>query len=223
MRCLLLVLVVAVFFADTGFAQGDAKLVYADFERVEGGLPVSTRGGAIRLYSYQESPTRASKVTGLHDANPPAPELVRLKADVANRAATFDFELFGPNVFAGAGVEITGRQSDGGKPAADDVTGFKFLELDVYATGVPALRVELVSHGHGIELPIGYPNATFKVRPGLNTYKLRLDSFRQPFWAQRVDPKNVLKNLTSVSITAFCEQCTATKGTVVVDNVVFER
>ena len=46
----------------------------------------------------------------------------------------------------------------------------------------------------------------------------------QPQWVQqRVGTKDVLKKLTSISLTAFCEQCTPVHGTVVVDNVVFQK
>jgi len=40
----------------------------------------------------------------------------------------------------------------------------------------------------------------------------------------RVDPKDVLKKLTSLSLTAFCDQCDQPRqGMVIVDNVVFEK
>jgi hypothetical protein len=50
---------------------------------------------------------------------------------------------------------------------------------------------------------------------------LKLDTFRQPAWAMKVNKKDVLKKLTSVTVTAFCDRCAGTKGTVAVDNVAF--
>ena len=47
--------------------------------------PLSKNGGLVQLFSYQE--TTPSRFKGLADSNPPAPELVRLKADDPNRAA----------------------------------------------------------------------------------------------------------------------------------------
>ena len=61
---------------------GDARtLVYADFERIENGRPVSARGGLIQLYGWEESRVHKSTFKGLEGANPPAPELVRIKKD----------------------------------------------------------------------------------------------------------------------------------------------
>ena len=39
-----------------------------------------------------------------------------------------------------------------------------------------------------------------------------------------MDPKDVLKKLTSIALIAFCDQCDANKqGMVIVDNVEFEK
>jgi hypothetical protein len=66
---------------------------------------------------------------------------------------------------------------------------------------------------------------TFKVRPGFNTYKVPLAGFTQPAWANvRVDPKDTFKVLTSINLTAFCDQCDRNKeGMVLVDNMIFEK
>jgi hypothetical protein len=65
---------------------------------------------------------------------------------------------------------------------------------------------------------------SFKIKPGFNTYKLPLSSFSQPAWAQtKVGTKDVLKKLTVVALTAYCEQCTPVHGTVVVDNIIFQK
>ena len=199
--------------------QNAPRLVYADFQQMDGGRPVSARGGQIQLTSYQENAMRPPRFTSLPDRTPPAPELVRLKADDPNHAAAFDYELQVPNQFAGVGIEVAGHADN----RFDDVSGYKYVQLDVYATGVSSLRIELVSRGHDVNIPLGYPQAVFKLKEGLNTYRIKLDSLRQPSWAQKVNPKEVLQKLTSLSIVAFCEQCTATKGTVVVDNISFEN
>ena len=67
---------------------------------------------------------------------------------------------------------------------------------------------------------------TFKVRQGMNTYKVPLSGFTQPSWVtdRRVDPKDIFRKLTSINLTAFCDQCDAIKeGMVIVDNVLFEK
>jgi len=160
----------------------------------------------------------------LENSQPPAPEIVRLKPDDPNHSIAFDYELYSPNQYAGVGVEVQGQPYKEGKPQADDVSAYKFLSMQIYATGVQGLRVELISRGQGVSLSSGFPQATFKVKPGFNTYKLPLGSMSQPQWAQtRVGTKDVLKKLTSISLTAYCEQCTPVHGTIVVDNVVFQK
>ncbi|HEX8190171.1 MAG TPA: hypothetical protein VF586_17575 [Pyrinomonadaceae bacterium] len=200
---------------------GGDRVVYADFESVREGRPVSSRGGHIQLISYQES--TPSKVKGLANANPPAPELVRLKPDDPSHAAAFDYELY-PNQYAGVGIQIGGQPDKDGKPVADDLSAYKYLSMDVYATGVPRLRLEVLSRGQGINMNSGFPSSVIKLKPGLNTYKVPLGGMAQPSWADtKVGAKDVLRKLTGISLTAFCENCAPTKGTVVIDNVVFEK
>ena len=205
----------------------DSKtLVYADFERMENNRPVSTRGGLIQLYAYEESRVHKSTFKGLEGADPPAPELVRVKKDDPNRAMKFEYSLAAPNQWAGVTVEIHGLPDAGDKLVPEDVSGFKTLSLQVYATGIEILRVETISGESGKDMKLQYPQMTFKVRPGFNTYQVPLTAFTQPAWVteRRVDPKDILKKLTSVNLTAFCDQCEVSKqGMVVVDNVVFEK
>ena len=204
-------------------AQGNGdSFVYADFENLKDKRPFSNRGGWVQLTSYQES--TPSHFKGLADSSPPAPESVRLKPDDPNHAIAFDYELYSPNQYAGGGVEVHGQADKDGKPVADDVSAYKFLTMQIYATGVTNLRIEIVSRGQGISLSSGFPQMSFKVKPGFNTYKFPLNSLSQPSWAQtKVSAKEVLKKLTVVSLTAYCEQCTPVHGTVVVDNITFQK
>jgi hypothetical protein len=201
------------------------KLVYADFEKVENGRPVSARGGLVQLYAYEEDHVHKSTFKGADGANPAAPELVRFKADDPNHAAKFDYSLLAPNQWSGVAMEIHGLPDADGKPQTDDVSGFKYLSLQVYATGIRILRLETRSNESGRDTRSVFPLMTFEVKPGLNTYRVPLSGFTQPGWADiRVDPKDVFKKLTSISLTAFCDQCEANKeGVIVVDNIVFEK
>jgi hypothetical protein len=204
----------------------DSKtLVYADFEKTENNRPVSARGGLIQLFAYQESDVHKSTFKGLEGANPPAPELVHVKPDDPNHAMKFDYSLRAPNQWAGVTVEIHGQPDASGKTVADDVTGFRILSLQVYATGIEILRLEAISKGRGKDMSMGYPMMTFKVRPGFNTYQVPLKGFTQPAWVNvRVDPKDIFKDLTAITLTAFCDQCELNRqGMVIVDNVVFEK
>src|ERR1051325_1698196 len=203
-------------------AQDSSQMIYADFENVQDKRALSNRGGMVQLISYEERPTLKSRYKGLEETN--APEVVRLKKDDPNRAIAFDYELLAPNDYAGVGVEIHGQADKDGKPVADDVSGYKYLELQVYRTGAPSMRLEFTSRGQGIAMSGGYPQTTFKVKPGFNTYKIPLNSLLQPSWAEvKVNTKDVLKKLTSISLVAYCDKCTPIKGTVIIDNIIFMK
>ena len=197
------------------------KFVYADFEKSENGRAVSNNGGLVQVYTAQESTPVSFK--GLANANPGAPELVRLKNDEKNHLASFDYGLTGPNQWAQVTLEIQGHPMKDGKPVADDVSGYKQLSLQLYATGTDSLRVEFVSHGQGINTP-AYPQLPIRIKQGLNTYVIPLKGLAQPSWVQeRVDSKEVLRKLTAISVSAYCNQCTPQQGMVLVDNLVFEK
>jgi hypothetical protein len=206
-------------------AAGQKTLVYADFERTENSRPVSARGGLIQMFAYEESGVHKSTFKGMEGVDPPAPELVHVKKDDPNHAMKFEFALRAPNQWAGVTVEIHGQPDADGKYVSDDVSGFKNLSLQVYATGIEILRLEAISKGKGKDMGTVYPLMTFKVRPGFNTYQVPLKGFVLPEWANvRVDPKDVFKALTSINLTAFCDQCESNKdGMVIVDNVTFEK
>jgi hypothetical protein len=204
-------------------AESDAsKLVYADFQNVQDGRPVSKRGGRTQLNRYSQNPANPPEFRGLEKANPPAPALARVTGD--DVAAAFDYELRIPNEWEGVNMEVFGQPEKDGKLVADDVSGYKFITLRVFAKGPQYLRLELITRGQGANLESGYPTANFRLSPGFNTYKLKLDTFNQPDWATQLDLKrDVLKKLTSITVGVFCDKCTMEKGTVVVDNIAFEK
>jgi hypothetical protein len=198
------------------------KLVYADFEKFENGRTVSNGGGLIQVYTGQES--TPVKFTGLANASPGAPERVKIKEGDPNHLVGFDYNLFGPNQWANVTLEIQGHANQSGQTVADDVSGQKYLSMQLYATGVESIRVEVISHGQGIKLDAGFPQMAIRLKPGLNTYLVPLKSLNQPNWVQqKVDTKDVLKKLTAVSISVFCNECTPQSGKVVIDNVVFQK
>ena len=204
-------------------AESDgSQFIYADFQNLQNGRPVSKRGGMTRLNRYSENPGNPPEFRGLDKADPPAPAPARVTAD--DIAAAFDYELRIPNEWAGVNIEVFGQPEIDGKLPADDVSSYKFITLRVFAKGPQHIRLELITRGHGANLESGYPVANFRVSPGFNTYKLKLDSFSQPQWAMPLNLKNdVLKKLTSITIGVFCDKCKMEKGTVVVDNIGFEK
>ena len=202
--------------------ESSDKFVYADFEKMENSRPVSSNGGMVQIYTGQESTPVSFK--GLANATPGAPELIVLKDAPQNHLASFEYSLVGPNQWANVTLEIQGRPMKDGKPVADDVSGYKQLTLQMYATGVDSLRVEFISHGQGINIAAGFPQLPIRLKTGLNTYVIPLKGLLQPSWVQeRVDSKEVLKKLTAISISAYCDQCTPHNGMVLVDNVVFQK
>ncbi|HJS24507.1 MAG TPA: hypothetical protein VJ751_09140 [Pyrinomonadaceae bacterium] len=205
----------------TAAQDGGDKFVYADFEKVENGRGVSNNGGLVQIYTAQES--MPVKFKGLANASPGAPELIVLKDAPQNHLATFEYNLVGPNQWANVTLEVQGRPLKDGKPVADDVSGYKQLSLQLYATGVDSLRVEFISHGQGINLTAGFPQVPIRLKQGLNTYVIPLKGLGQPSWAEKVDTKEVLRKLTAVSVSAFCNQCTPQHGMVLVDNLVFQK
>lgn len=199
----------------------DDKFVYADFEKAENGRAVSNNGGLVQMYTAQE--TTPVKFKGLANASPGAPELIVLKDAPQNHLAAFEYNLLGPNQWANVTLEVAGRPMKDGKQVADDVSGYKQLSLQLYATGVDSLRVEFVSHGQGINIEAGFPQLPIRLKSGLNTYLIPLKGVTQPTWAEKVDTKEVLKKLTAISISAYCNQCTPQQGMVLVDNLVFQK
>ena len=198
------------------------RLIYADFQNQESGRPISKRGGMVRLNHYSQNSANPPQFRGLENANPPAPAFARVTDD--DTAVAFDYELRIPNEWQGLNVEVFGQAEKDGKPVADDVSGYKFLTLRLFAKTAKYIRVELITRGHGANLESGYPMTTFRVSPGFNTYKLKLDTFNQPEWAMQLDFKqDVLKKLTSVTVGVFCEKCKLENGTVVIDNIAFEK
>jgi len=203
-------------------AESDATLMYADFQSLHNGRPVSKRGGLTRLNKYAQNMANAPRVRGLENADPPSPAPARVTDQ--DSAAAFEYELRMPNEWAGVNMEVFGQPEKDGKLVADDVSGYKFITMRIYAKGPRSIRVELITRGHGYSLDGGYPSAVFRVSPGFNTYRLKLDSFNQPEWATPLDFKaDVLKKLTSVTVGVFCEKCRIENGTVVVDNIAFEK
>src|ERR1044072_8153506 len=199
----------------------DDKFVYADFEKVENGRAVSNNGGLVQIYAAQDS--MPVKFKGLANASPGAPELFVLKTAPGNHLANFEYNLVGPNDWANVTLEVQGHPMKDGKSVADDVSGYKQLSLQLGATGVDSLRVEFISHGQGINLNAGFPQLPIRLKPGLNTYVIPLKGLSQPSWADKVDSKEVLKKLTAISISAYCNQCTPQQGMVLVDNLVFQK
>ena len=203
--------------------ESDAsKLIYADFQNAQTGRPVSKHGGLTRLNQYSQNSANPPQFRGLEKADPPAPAFARVTAD--DTAAAFDYELRIPNEWAGVNMEIFGQPEKDGKLVPDDVSAYKFITLRAFTKGAQYLRIELITRGQGTNLESGYPMASFRVSPGFNTYKLKLDSFSQPAWAMPLDLKrDVLMKLTSVTIGVHCDKCIIEKGTVVIDNIAFEK
>jgi hypothetical protein len=152
--------------------------------------------------------------------------LVRTSKNDQNHAAAFEWELKVPNTWAGVTMEIIGQPGTVGTLPADDVSGYKHLTIAVYGKGASYVRLEVKSQGSELNLHTGYPLTGFKLKEGFNTYKMPLTAFTQPSWVTetRVDPKEVLKRLTSVAVSVYCDnECRPMSGLLIVDDVVFGK
>jgi hypothetical protein len=107
--------------------QGDAskaagsdatRLVYADFQSLHNGRPVSKRGGLTRLNKYAQNMANAPRVRGLENADPPSPAPARVTDQ--DTAAAFEYELRMPNEWAGVNMEVFGQPEKDGKLVADE-------------------------------------------------------------------------------------------------------
>lgn len=203
-------------------AQSPADtLVYADFQSAENGRLVSKRGGQTLINWYAQNPANAPQFVGLANATPPAPQPAQIKE--GEYAASFDYKTL-PNDWAGVNIEVFGQAPKDGKLLADDVSGYSYITMQIFAKGPTKIRVEMITRDNGVSMESGYPQSVILLKPGFNTYKLKLNDFRQPQWATKVNiKKDVLAKLTSVSIGVFCERCQLESGTVVVDNITFEK
>lgn len=202
-----------------GAVPSGNKLVYADFENAApDGKPISARGGAVNIFTYQEQPTLPPKYKG--------PSLIRTSREDQNHAAMFEYELVTPNEYEGVVIDIQGQPAVDGVLPQDDVSGFKNMLIAAYATGTQYVRVEVRTVGDKVKQNDAYPIYNFKLQEGFHTYKVPLKAFALPAWVSdtRIDPKEVLKRLTSVTFSVYCEQtCRPTKGNAVVDGIIFEK
>ena len=207
-------------------AQDDDKYVYADFETQHENRPVSNHGGVVQINAYSENGSAPSRFKGMGGIN--APEVIRPSKDSPNKAVYFEYEFRMPNQYAGVSLEVFGQPSKDGKPVATDLSGYKYVTMQVYADTTNkttnSLRFEIISRGQGLGTPQAFPQTSFKISPGFNTYKVVLKDLVQPEWADpKLSVKDVLKKLTSVTVSAYCGPCAPTTGKVVIDNIVFQK
>src|SRR5438093_3149831 len=114
-------------------AEPDAsKLIYADFQDLQSGRPISKHGGAVRLNVYSQNSANPPQFRGLENANPPAPAFARVTAE--DVAAAFDYEFRIPNEWAGVNMEVFGEPEKDGNVGLDDVSGYKLITFRALTT-----------------------------------------------------------------------------------------
>ena len=131
-----------------------------------------------------------------------------------------------PSVAATAAIGVSLAQ--GALAASFAVSGQEFKVTAGYLDGHGFAQYGGVDMGYkdlkGDE-KVAHPQVTFIPKAGLNTYRVPLTKFSQPAWVTdtRVDPRDIMKQLTSINVTAYCDECRPSKGMVIVDNVMFEK
>src|SRR5687768_2196884 len=78
--------------ADSSKAS-DEKLVYADFQKLENGRLISSRGGRTQLNRWAQNMGAAPKMRGLENAEPPSPAPARVTDQ--DTAAACEYEKIG--------------------------------------------------------------------------------------------------------------------------------
>src|SRR5262245_43197550 len=71
--------------------NADEKLVYADFQKLENGRLVSSRGGRTQLNRWAQNMGAAPKMVGLENVDPPGPAPTRVTDQ--DTAAAFQYEM----------------------------------------------------------------------------------------------------------------------------------
>jgi hypothetical protein len=196
------------------------RFVYADFEQLKEGRPVSTRGGMVLMSGFE-----AVQSVSYTNSDKPWPRMPMVVPAAQNHSqlVAFNFSIPAGNAYAGVSLEIHGMPEKDGKQVGEDLSAYNYLVVQVIAQGTETLRAELVTKDNGVSVKDGESyGANFPLKPGFNVYRLPIKQFTQPKWDTviRVDLKDVLKHLTSVN---FIVQKIPSVGQVVLDNVAFEK
>lgn len=213
------VAVAIILVAAQGLAQENgSKFLYADFEKLDNGKPVSTRGGLVLMNGGEEINT----VTYTNSTKPwpKLPFMVQATAKNSQMVG-FEFSIPSPNAWANVTLEIHGLPEKDGKQAAEDLSAYNYVTVQIFAKGIESMRAELISKDNGIKLDASH-GMPFRITTGFNTYRLPVKEFVQPSWSNspRITSKEVLKKLTAVT---FSVNKIPSTGQVVIDNVGFEK
>lgn len=217
MKKLFVALAMAAFLA----AQAPKALIYADFTHTDGKVQ-SARAGQVQLFGFAQNKKAPVTFTNSDGPAPHLPLIAPAEGTLPPRIS-YAFEIKPGNEFAGVVLQIKGHPEDSsGRQVADDVSGYRALTVEADFEGTSATRIELISKDNGIDLPDGqYPQATFKVGPGMKPYTIPLEWFKQPEYATaKLDSKLVLQKLTTVQVVL---PVVPSKGAVQVQRVYFSK
>ena len=137
------------------------RLVYADFEKLsKENRPISNREGQIVFDSNAPTPASKPKIN---------PRMFGAQAPLTQRLG-FEFEI-PQNAWAEASMKIIGmkdkgRLDDWAKTLlvkSEDVSGYKFLSLDLGAAGVTQLRLRVISEGNGVDAAGAHPEKILRL------------------------------------------------------------
>ena len=202
--------------------DSSSRLVYADFEKLsKENRPISSRDGQIMFEANAENQSGKPKIN---------PQMFGPQAPLTQRLG-FQFEITAPNAWAEASMKIVGmkdkgRLDDWAKTLlvkAEDVSGYKFLSMDIGAAGVTQVRLRIISEGNGVDTGGAPPENIVTINSELKNYKIALTDFKQPTgdWVKKkVTTEQVIKKLTGIQLSV---TQVPSKGMVVVDNVAFEK
>jgi hypothetical protein len=213
------VAIAMILIAVQGVAQENgSKFTYADFEKLDGNKPVSTRGGTVLMSGNEEVNT----VTYTNSTKqwPRLPFIVQATKN-NTQAVGFDFSIPAPNAWASVTLEVHGMPDKDGKQVAEDLSAYNYVTVQIFAKGIESMRCELISRDNGLKLDASH-GMSFRLAAGFTTYRLPVKEFVQPSWSNspKISAKEVLKKLTSVN---FSVTKIPSTGQVVLDNIGFEK
>jgi endoglucanase len=124
--------------------------------------------------------------------------------------AQLNFDIPAQNAWAGAVLDLPFA-------ATQSVFEQAALRLDASATGITVVRIELITT---LDVGFDHPQFYLTLTPDMKTHRIPIGEFAQAGWGKAVDLSEALKNIKSINLNV---DTVGAKGTLKVDNVIFEK
>jgi len=119
-------------------SNGAKRLSYADFSTTNGEV-LSSRGGLVHLFGFEQNKKARSTFTNSEGVAPHLPMIAPAEGSMKPRIS-YAFELKPQNQFAGVVLQIRGLPDKSGKQAAEDVSSYQFVTINADFEGTNAIQ-----------------------------------------------------------------------------------